>query len=86
MNDAGRNSLLIGAGFLLGTVGLAALKSKPAHDLYVGAAVQGMRAQAGYRDIVEEARAQFDDIVAEADYRYSQERGDDAEVVEGETK
>lgn len=62
------HSLLVGAGFLLGTVGMKALKSDAARNLAVQGVAAGMRVKAGYQDIVEAAKAQVDDIVAEADY------------------
>ena len=40
----------------------------------------GMRVKAGYQDIVEQAKAQVDDIVAEAEYLNNPV---DVEVVEG---
>ena len=55
------NSLLVGAGFLAGTVGVKALTSKTARKCYV-------QVKQGYQNIVEEAKAQVDDIVAEANY------------------
>ena len=45
-----KSGLLVGAGFLLGTV------------------AQGLRAKATYENIVEQAKAEVDDIVAEATY------------------
>lgn len=62
------HSLLVGAGFLLGTLGVKALKSDAAHNLAVQGVAAGMRVKAGYQDIVEQAKASVDDIVAEADY------------------
>ena len=47
------------------------------HSLLVAA---GMRVKAGYQDIVEQAKAQVDDIVAEAEYLNNPV---DVEVVEG---
>ena len=65
--------LLVGAGFLAGTAGIKFLKSRPFHDAMVAAAVQGMKAKAEYEGIVEAAKAQYDDIMAEADFRVAQE-------------
>ncbi len=62
------HALLVGAGFLAGTLGLKALKSAPARKAYVATAAAGLRAKNGYEKIVEEAKAQVDDIVAEANY------------------
>ncbi|MDR1088135.1 MAG: DUF6110 family protein [Coriobacteriales bacterium] len=68
MKQNARNGLLIGAGFLLGTVGIKALTSKPAKQLYVQGVAKGLQAKTCYEDIVEEARAQVADIVSEASY------------------
>lgn len=59
--------LLLG-GFAIGTVGIAALKSKPAQNLYVQTIAAGMRVQNSYQDLVEQAKAQVDDMVAQASY------------------
>ena len=59
---------LLAGGFLAGTLGIKVLTSQPARDLYVQGVAAGMRARASYQDIVEEAKAQVDDIVAEATY------------------
>ena len=59
-----KSGLLVGAGFLLGTVGVKALTSTTAKKCYV----QGLRAKATYENIVEQAKAEVDDIVAEATY------------------
>ncbi len=76
------HSLLVAAGAVLGVVVPKALASEPAHKLAVNTVAAGMRVKSGYQDIVEQAKAQVDDIVAEAEYLTS----DDAcevEVVEG---
>ncbi|MBS5450690.1 MAG: DUF1490 family protein [Coriobacteriia bacterium] len=62
------DALLVGGGVLLGTLGVKALTSKPAKKLYVQAVATGLRAKASYEDVVEQAKAQVDDIVAEASY------------------
>lgn len=64
----GKNGMLLGAGFLLGSVGLKLITSDAAKRLYVRGVAAGMRAKQGYEDIVEQARAEVDDIVAEAAY------------------
>ena len=68
INISKTHSLLVGAGFLLGTVGMKVLKSEAVHDLAVQGVAAGMRVRNGYQDVVEAAKAQVDDIVAEADY------------------
>lgn len=65
--------LLVGAGFLLGTVGVKAATSPTARRLYVKAVSKGLQAKAGCEDIVEEAKSNLDDIVAEANYINEQE-------------
>lgn len=55
-------------GFLAGTVGVKLLKSEPVRKAAVATVAAGMRAKASYDDIVEQARAEVEDIVAEATY------------------
>ena len=55
------NSLLVGAGFLAGTVGVKALTSKTARKCYVQGVAKGLQVKQGYQN-------QVDDIVAEANY------------------
>lgn len=62
------HGLMMGAGFLLGTVGVKALKSDCARKCYVHGVAKGLQAKAEYQRIVEEAKAEVDDIVAEANY------------------
>ncbi len=61
-------SLLVGAGFLLGTVGVKALTSQQAKKCYVHGVAGALRVKQGYEEIVEQAKAEVDDIVAEATY------------------
>lgn len=61
-------SLLVGAGFLLGTVGVKALTSPQAKKCYVHGVAGALRAKQSYEEIVEQAKAEVDDIVAEAAY------------------
>ena len=68
MKDGTRNGLLVGAGFLLGTIGIKALTSPAAKRCYVQGVAYGLHAKESYSSIVEEAKAQVDDIVAEASY------------------
>ena len=63
-----KSGLRVGAGFLLGTVGVKALTSTTAKKCYVQGVAQGLRAKATYENIVEQAKAEVDDIVAEATY------------------
>ena len=68
MEGKTRNALLLGAGFLMGTVGIKALTSPRAKRVYVQGVAKGLQAKAAYQDVVEQAKAQVDDIVAEASY------------------
>lgn len=72
--------LLVGAGFLLGSVGVKALTSKQAKKVYVKGIVQGMRAKEEVETMVDEARAEFDDLLAEAGYVKKSEDGEDTLV------
>lgn len=81
MKKSTQNGLLVAGGFLLGTVGVAALTSETAKKGYVQAVACGMRAKESYDQIVEQAKAQVDDIVNEASYlnTKSDESGEKAE-------
>ncbi len=68
MNFPKNGGWLIGAGFLLGTVGVKAATSQSAKKLYVQGVAKGLQAKAAYQDVVEQAKCQVDDIVAEANY------------------
>ena len=62
------NTLLVGGGFLLGTAGVKAVTSAPAKKAYVQGIACGLRAKNCYQDMVEQAKAEVDDMVAEAAY------------------
>ena len=81
MKKSTQNGLLVAGGFLLGTVGVAALTSETAKKGYVQAVACGMRAKQSYDEVVEQAKAQVDDIVNEASYlnAKSGESGEKAE-------
>ena len=68
MQRATKNALFTGLGFLIGTVGLKAATSETAKKGYVHAMAQGMKCKADYESIVEQAKAEFDDMKAEAEY------------------
>lgn len=68
MKKSTQNGLLVAGGFLLGTVGVAALTSETAKKGYVQAVACGMRAKQSYDEVIEQAKAQVDDIVNEANY------------------
>ncbi|MDR2492909.1 MAG: DUF6110 family protein [Coriobacteriales bacterium] len=59
---------LVAAGFLLGTVGVKAATSKPAKKLYVQGVSKVLQARTAGLSIVEEAKSNIDDIIAEASY------------------
>ncbi len=68
MEGKTKNALLLGAGFLIGTVGVKALTSNTAKKVYVQGVACGLQAKSAYENIVEQAKAEVDDIVAEASY------------------
>ena len=68
MEGSTKSLLLTGLGFLIGSVGLKAVTSDTAKKGYVHAMAQGMRAKAEYQNMVEQAKAEFDDMKAEAAY------------------
>lgn len=72
-------AILVGAGFLAGTAGIKAVTSKPARKLYVKGIVSGMKAKEQCETLVEEAKAEFDDIMAEAEF---EAKGDAADAEE----
>ena len=74
------NALLIGGGFLLGTAGMKAVTSAPAKRAYVQGIACGIRAKNCYQDMVEQAKAEVDDMVAEAAYLTSKPKADEAET------
>lgn len=78
MKSRTRNGLLVGGGFLLGTLGLKALTSETAKKCYVQGIAQGMRAKSAYEAMVEQAKAEVDDIVAEATYLTTEAAAADA--------
>ena len=68
MKNGTKNTLFTLLGFAIGTVGIKAATSKTARKGYVHAMAQGMKVKAGYQDLVEQAKAEFDDIKAEASF------------------
>ena len=68
MQSGTKNALFTGLGFLIGTIGIKAATSQTAKKGYVHAMAQGMKAKADYKSIVEQAKAEFDDMKAEAQY------------------
>ena len=70
--------IFVGAGFLLGTLGVKALKSEPAHKAAVYTIAQGLKAKESAETLVDEAKAEFDDILAEAGYDKKEEEVEEA--------
>ena len=62
------NTLLVSGGFLLGTAGVKLLKSEPVKNACVQGVACGIRLKNGYQDMVEQAKAEVDDMVAKATY------------------
>lgn len=62
------NTLLVGGGFLLGMAGIKLLTSAPVKNACVQGIACGMRIKNCYQDMVEQAKANVDDMVAEAAY------------------
>ncbi len=67
------HGILVGAGFLLGTLGVKALKSEPAHKAAVATTAQVLKLKEEAETIVDEAKAEIDDILAEAGYSKEEE-------------
>ncbi len=82
-------TLLVGAGFLLGTAGMKALTSQTAKKCYVRGVAGALRVRQGYEQIIEQAKAEVDDIVAEAAYlnatRPSEDAGESAQESSDDT-
>ncbi len=68
MQSGAKSGLLVGLGVLVGSLGLRALTSNTAKKVYVQGVAKGLQAKSAYENIVEQAKAQVDDIVAEAKY------------------
>ena len=62
------HGILVGAGFLLGTLGVKALKSGPVRKAAVATVAQGLKVKEEAESILDEAKAELDDILAEAGY------------------
>ncbi|MDR0347574.1 MAG: DUF6110 family protein [Coriobacteriales bacterium] len=76
---------LIAAGFVLGTMGVKAVTSEPAKKLCVQVVSKGLQVKAAGQDILEQARSNVDDIVAEANYLNKQEATEETAEAEGAT-
>lgn len=80
MQTGTKYALFTGLGFLLGSVGVKAATSETARKGYVHAMAQGMRAKGEYENIVEQAKAEYDDIKAEASYIAGSEKATPAKA------
>lgn len=76
--------ILLGAGVLLGSVGVKMLTSEKAKSLYTKGIVQGLVAKEEIETMVDKAKAEFDDMVAEAQYEVDGEIVDDEEAEDAE--
>lgn len=61
---------LVGIGFAIGTVGTKLLASEPAKKVYVKGLVTGMCAKDAVETLVDQAKAEFDDVMAAAEYEH----------------
>ena len=75
---------LVGIGAVIGTVGTKILSSNTAKKMYVKGLVAGMRVRDGVGAVIEEAKAQFDDVCAEAEYEREQQREAEGETADVE--
>lgn len=73
------HGILVGAGFLLGTLGIKALKSEPAHKAAVATTAQVLKLKEEAETIVDEAKAEIDDILAEAGYEKAEDEAEETE-------
>ena len=69
---------LIGVGFALGTLGVKALTSETAKKACVKGLVAGMKVRDDITSVVDEAKAEFDDVVAEAEYERAGAKAEEA--------
>ncbi len=75
-----RNTLFTALGLAIGTVGIKALTSNTAKRGYVHAMAQGMKVRSDYEVMIEQAKAEFDDMKAQAEYLVANEKAvDEAE-------
>jgi polyhydroxyalkanoate synthesis regulator phasin len=73
---------LIAAGFMLGTVGVKMATSEQAKKLCVQAVSKGLLVKAAGQDIIEQAKSNVDDIIAEANYLNQQEEEEAAQAAQ----
>ncbi len=78
--------MMLGIGFLLGSIGLKAATSSQAKQCYAKGIAKGLQVKSAYQGIVEQAKAEVDDIVAEANYLNVQAAEKEAEESETEAQ
>lgn len=67
---------LIGLGFLLGSAGLKMLTSERAKNIYVKGIAEGIKIKSSAEELVERAKENVDDLVAEAEHVADQQRAE----------
>jgi hypothetical protein len=72
---------LVAGGFLIGSAGIKAVTSKTARKFYVWSVSQGLKAKNASLSVIEDAKANLDDVVAEASY-LTQSKDDAGESAE----
>lgn len=78
---------MLGLGFLLGTAGLKALKSNTAKNLYVKGIAGAIKLKDSAEELVEQAKENVDDMVAEAEALNKKEAAEaEAEQVAAEAE
>lgn len=65
---------LVAIGAVAGSVGTKILTSEPAKKVYVKGVVAGMCVRDSVSQVIEEAKAQFDDVCAQAEYERTQDQ------------
>ena len=68
-------------GVLAGVVGTTFVQSKSARNLAVKGLVAGMKAKDGITTLIDDAKVEFDDLLAEASYEKASAEAEDSVVV-----
>ena len=78
---------LVGAGFLLGTIGMKAITSAPVKKAAVKGIACGMKTKECVQAMIDEAKAEVDDLIAEASYEVAEAKAEcEAEEAAEEAK
>lgn len=77
---------ILGLGFLLGSAGLKALTSEKAKDIYVKGIAEGIKIKNSAEELVERAKENVDDMVAEAEELADKKRAEKVVVLPTEKK